>query len=403
MEKVKSRILYIHQYFKTPYEPGGTRSYWFCRVLIENGHNVVMLTSRNSQKKLVEKENIDGIEVIYVRNAYNNNFSVLRRAWSFFRFMVLSAFISLKEKNISLIIATSTPLSIGFPALICKRFKSTQFIFEVRDLWPEVPIQLGAFKNKIIKKLLYALEKRIYIKAEHIIALSPGMKDGVMKRGINTEKVSMIPNMSKIDKFYKREKNAELMKDLSLDKDSFYAIHFGTMGIANGLEYIIDAARILNDRNQNHIKFLFVGKGSVENKLIGICVSEQLDNVRFLGAFNMEDLSELVNIADCSIVPFKNIDILKTNSPNKLFDSLSAQKPIVVNSNGWTKKMVKENECGEYVDPEKPEELVNLLIKWRDNPSLVLEMGKNSRKLAEKKYDKSLLVNEWYEIIVKYL
>jgi len=397
------KILYIHQYFRTPYQPGGTRSYWFCRELIENGYNVVMLTSRDAQQKLVEKEIIDGIEIIYVRNAYNNQFGIFKRAWSFFRFMIISTYLSLKEKNISLVIATSTPLSIGFPALMCKWFRSKKFIFEVRDLWPEVPIQLGAFKNIIIKSTLISFEKKIYKNSSHIITLSPGMKEGVLKRGIKEEKVSMIPNMSKVDKFYARKKDQKVMEQYGLLDDRFYVIHFGTMGIANGLDYIIDAAKILKDKKHDKIEFLFAGKGSVEEKLKSRCENEKINNVRFLGTFDMHNLSKIVNIANCSIVPFKNIEILKTNSPNKLFDSLSAQKPIIVNSNGWTKEMIESNNCGAYVNPNKPEHLAEVLIDWQDNNEQMLEMAKNARLLAEQKYDKSILVKKWYQTIKKFL
>ncbi|MDQ4140404.1 MAG: glycosyltransferase WbuB, partial [Bacteroidota bacterium] len=163
------KILYIHQYFNTPREPGGTRSYWFARELVTNGHQVVMLTSRrkSQQQKFIEKTIIDGIQVIYVDNPYNNQMGILSRFWSFFKFMVVSTWLGLKEKNVDLVYATSTPLSVGVPALFIKWINRTKFIFEVRDLWPEVPIQMGAIKNKLVIRFLQWYEKLVYRSASH--------------------------------------------------------------------------------------------------------------------------------------------------------------------------------------------------------------------------------------------
>jgi glycosyltransferase involved in cell wall biosynthesis len=396
-------ILYIHQYFKTPNEPGSTRSYWFSKELIENGLNVIMLTSRCKQTRLIEREIIDSINVIYIRNAYSNKMSVLQRLISFMKFMMISSFIALKQKNISLIFATSTPLTIGMPALLCKWFKKVPFVFEVRDLWPEVPIQMGGLKNKFLIGVAKKIEKIIYKNSEHIIALSPGMKEGVIAAGIPDEKVSMLPNMSKIDKFYPREKNLKMMEKYDLNSDHFYVIHFGAMGLANGLDYIIDSAKILQEQNQNHIIILFAGEGGQESYLKERCKIENINNVKFLGNFNMNDISEIVNIADCSIVTFADFPILNTNSPNKLFDSLSAGKPIIVNSNGWTKDLVENYMCGVYVNVKKPLDCAKVLKKLSENPEQIKEMGKRSRELAKTLYDKSILVREFYKVIEKYV
>lgn len=140
-------ILYIHQYFVTPQEPGGTRSYWLAQELIKNGHKVTMLTSSTKFSEDVKKMNIDGIEVIYVKEDYDQNMSIARRLKAFLKFMYKSSIIGLKQKDADLVIATSTPLTIGIPALVLKWFNKKPFIFEVRDLWPEVPIQMGAIKK----------------------------------------------------------------------------------------------------------------------------------------------------------------------------------------------------------------------------------------------------------------
>jgi len=390
------KILYIHQYFKTPKEPGGTRSYWIAQELIKNGHQVTMITADpiGSQKK--REAIIDGIKVIYLQESYSQDMSISTRLKSFLGFVWKSINEAKKQKKIDLVIATSTPLTVGITALYMKWIKKVPYIFEVRDLWPEVPIQMGAFKSPLIIKLTRWFERTIYKNAEHVIALSPGMQDGIVKY-ISHAKTSMIPNMAKMDEFWSRKKNSELEQKLGLNPNSFKIVHFGSLGVANGAETIIESAKLL--KGDDSVEFLFVGGGSTEKNLVKECEKHQLTNVKFLGRFPMKDTSEIVNLSDVSMVSFKDLPILYTNSPNKLFDSLSAGKPIIVNSAGWTKVMVEENNCGYYVNPNKPQELVNKILFLKEHPEVIIEMGQNSRNLAETVYDKSILCKQFLQVI----
>lgn len=391
-------ILYFHQYFKTPSEPGGTRSYWIAKELIKAGHRVTMIASSDKYQEKIKRATIDGIDVVFIKEAYNQNMSLFRRFLSFTGFMFKATIQGFKVKSPDLVIATSTPLTIGFPALMLKWFKKTPFVFEVRDLWPEVPIQMGALKNPVVRNLALKFEKTIYQNAKHVIALSPGMQDGVLKY-LPIEKTSMIPNMSKIDAFWPRPKNEVLMKELNLSLNTFKLIHFGALGIANGANTIIESAKLLKENSS--IEFVFVGGGSTEQELKGVCKEYNLNNVKFLGRYPMDITSEIVNFCDISIVSFKDLPILYTNSPNKLFDSLSAGKPIIVNSAGWTKQLVEENMCGYYVNPNNPSELVDKILFLQSHPEVVEQLGVASRKLAENKYDKSILCKQFVEVINK--
>ena len=390
-------ILYIHQYFTTPDKPGGTRSYWISRELIKNGHEVTMLTTMPNQKEMVERKVVDGIKIISIKVAYENKMGVFRRLIAFCSFMLSASFIGLKEKKIDLVFATSTPLTVGFPALVLKKIKRIPYIFEVRDLWPEVPIQMGALKNKLIQKLAIKFERSIYKNAIHIIALSPGMKDGVLKQGIDSNKVSMIPNMAKIDEFWPREHNTEFLKQFKLRKDSFKVVYFGSMGLANGIDYVLDAISKLKE--EASIDFIFIGYGIMTKEIKRRKEKENLENIYFLGNFNMNETSEIVNFCDVSLVTFSNLPILYTNSPNKLFDSLSAGKPIVVNSPGWTKDLVEKNNCGIFVDQNSPEDFAEKIVKLKNSPEILRTMGVNSRKLAESTYDKSILCKQIVAVV----
>lgn len=390
------KILYIHQYFITPLEPGGTRSYWIAKELINQGHQVTIITSSSKFESKVTFVDVEGIEVIYLKEFYSQNMTVKRRLFAFLNFMYKSTKIALQQKNVDLVFATSTPLTVGIPGLVLKWFKKIPFVFEVRDLWPEVPIQMGALKISVVRRLSVFLEKTIYKNAKHIIALSPGMQDGVVKY-VDKSKTSMVPNMSKIDSFWPREKNTNLLTNLGLQVKSFKVVHFGALGLANGADTVIESAKLL--KGVDNVEFIFVGGGSTEEALKNRVQEYALSNVHFIGKFPMKDTSEIVNFCDVSMVSFKDLPILYTNSPNKLFDSLSAGKPIIVNSAGWTKDLVEDNNCGYYVNPNKPEELVEKIKYLQDNPDVVKQMGERSRFLAEHKFDKSILAKEVVSII----
>ena len=201
----------------------------------------------------------------------------------------------------------------------------------------------------------------------------------------------MIPNMSKPDIFHPHDINMDIVKKFEIDLSKFNVIHFGMLAVANGLEYIVNAALELKKRGDNCINFIFMGEGAMEPKLKQFCKDNDLHNVQFLGNHPVGVVAEVTNCCGASITSFKNLPILATNSPNKLFDSLSAGKPIIVNSAGWTKDMVEQENCGFYVDVEKPEELADKLIQYKDNKTQLEEWGNNARRLSIDVYDKAKL------------
>ena len=394
-------ILYVHQYFVTPQEPGATRSYWISKELVKRGHHVTVVTGNSESKHEPGRFDRDGIDVIYINNFYNNSQTKLQKLWSFVKFIFQAIHTASKEKNVDLVYATSTPLTIGAVALALRFMKGWRYVFEVRDLWPEFPIQVGAVKNPVLIWLLRKFEKRIYKRSEHVVALSPGMQDGVVKAGTPIEKTSMIPNMSKPDIFHPHEVNEEVVKRFNLVLTKFNVIHFGMLAVANGLEYIVNAALELKKRGDESINFIFMGEGAMEPELKQFCEDNGLKNVQFLGNHPVGVVAEVTNCCGASITSFKNLPILATNSPNKLFDSLSAGKPIIVNSAGWTKDMVEQQNCGFYVNVEKPEELADKLLEYKDQKELLEEWGKNARRLSVEVYDKAKLSAQVADVLEK--
>lgn len=392
-------ILYIHQYFRTPEEPGGNRSYWIARELVRRGHQVTMITATSAKYPEAGVVDHEGIRTVYVKNDYSNYMSAPRKILSFVNFVRLAIRAGKAQKDVDLVFATSTPLTVGYIALRLKKSRHWPFVFEVRDLWPRFPIEVGAIRNKLAIKWLKRLERRIYSESEFVIALSPGMQEGVIEAGTPAGKTAMIPNMSKPEAFFPHEPDPEVVASFGLDLSKFNVIHFGSMGRANGLEYIIRAARILQDRGDRDICFWFMGGGATEPSIRKMSEEWGLGNVRFLGRHKMSVVAEVVNCASASITTFRNLPVLQTNSPNKLFDSLAAGKPIIVNSAGWTKDLCEKEHCGFFVDPEQPEALADKLQHVKGDAALLKEWGANSRRLALEVFDQRILSGKVADVL----
>lgn len=331
------RIIYLHQYFKTNNDNGGTRSYEFAKDLVKKGHEVIMITGEASQQ-----EYIDGIKIISTKTKYNQKMNKLQRIKSFFDYILKSTCISLKIKDIDLVFATSTPLTIGIPAVLIKKIKKCKMIFEVRDVWPDIPYELGLIKNKIIIGGLKKLEKICYKNSNHIIVLSDGMRSNIIGKGINENKVTTITNIAN-KPLYDFEINKNIVKERFGLKDKFICIHPGTMGMVNGLEFILRVAEETRDRD---IVYLLIGEGNEKENLKTIKDEKSLDNVIFMDSLPKKDIIEIIKASDIGIMCVANYPILKDNSANKFFDFLASELPIIINYEGWQANVLKENECG---------------------------------------------------------
>ena len=331
---------------------------------------------------------VDGINVIIVGTKYSNKQSFMRRILSFLLFCFFSIFAGLRIKNVNVIYATSTPLTIGIPAIILKLFKRVPFVFEVRDQWPEIPIELGIIKNKLLIGILLWLEKTIYKRSSAIVALSPGMAEGVRKVIACNHQIEVVPNCCDLDVFKPDVDGSEIRAKYGW-ADKFVLLHFGAMGRVNNLEFIIDFAKKLNENH--NILFVLAGDGSQKVTLREKVENLKLKNVQILDSEPKKKLAKLVAACDISIVTIANYKILENNSANKFFDSLSAGKPILLNYSGWQRKILEENNAGfgcDLCNLEQFEEKIQFLETHRNEAA---QMGQNARRIAAEQFNRDNL------------
>lgn len=385
-------VLYLHQHFATREGAGGTRSYEFARYLLRQGHQVTMVTAHRQAGGIenVRHQQIDGIDVMSLGGFYSNHLTPRQRIREFVRFMWRCSRLRDLPVKPDVVIATSTPLTIGIPGRILSRRHRVPFVFEVRDLWPQAPIEMGALRNPLAKWVARRLERWLYKVADHIIPLSPGMERGVLEAGADPAKVTTIPNASDIDLFNPAHRDRTLLQPYGV-ADAFVAVHGGSMGAANGLEYLIEAAHVLAQRDVHDIHIMICGYGGTRERLEQMCQERGLVNVTFTGSIPRKELGSIVSSVDVAITSFRNLPVLATNSPNKLFDGLAAGVPNIVNSAGWTRDLVEDADAGCYVDVTRPEQLADALIRYRDDAALRARQGTNARHLAEGTFARELL------------
>ncbi len=387
-------IFYIHQHFAVPSGSTGTRSYEFARRWVKAGQQVTLVTGHcdvsglSVSKKMVQKRVIEGINVIIIRTSYSNRQSFLRRITSFFYFLFLSTYIGLRIKGIDVVYATSTPLTVGIPAIILKRLKLVPFVFEVRDQWPEIPIGLGIIKNKVIVRLLLWLERTIYKQSSAIVALSPGMADGI-RSVLGAEKpITVIPNSSDTDVF-RPDIDGSMVRQEKGWSDKLVFLHAGAMGRANGLDFIVDVAERL--RSDGSINFVLMGDGSEKERLADRISRSKLSNIEILDSVPKTRLPEFFAACDVSIVIFADYPILEHNSANKFFDSISAGKPVLLNYSGWQRQILEENEAGFGCALGNISEFMEKVQYFHTHRRRVKKMGENARRIAVEKFSRDEL------------
>lgn len=390
------KILYVHQYFKTPEEGGSIRSYYLAKGLVDNGYSVEMITSWN--EKVYRCEMIDGIKVHYLPVFYDNHLGFGQRIKAFGKFLYHACKLIPRLEKPDICYAMSTPLTVGLIALWVKARLRVPYYFEIGDLWPAAPIQMGFIRNRLVKQLLYTLERKIYQNADKIIALSPGIRDHV-EAVVPNKDVYLIPNMSDCS-FFQMECKEEGYETLFDVKGDFVISYMGAAGKANHLEYLLDAA-VSCQSQRLPVRFLVVAYGSELERIKHIAEAKKISNIVFLPYQSKEGLKKILNITDAVYISYAPAPVLQTGSPNKFFDGLAAGKLIILNNSGWLREITELNKCGFYANPQKPETFVEKLMPFIKDRNLLFSYQKNARSVAKHYYSKDLQIQKLLKVFDK--
>ena len=398
-------VAYIHQHFATQKGATGTRSYEMSRRLIQAGHRVTMICGAYDRSALEHQGNervheleIDGIRVLRIAEPYGNQMSFGRRIVAFSRFARTATRV-VSRLDADLVFATSTPLTVGIPGMKSARRLGIPFVFEVRDLWPELPIALRVIRNPLLKWYTRRMERRIYRAADHIIALAPGIKEGVCRVGYPADQVSMIPNSCDLDLF---RPSTELLEEARFGPPGSFRLAFvGAHGLANGLDAVVDAAAELKRRGVSGVRFVFIGEGGQKPRLMERSRREELDGfIEWVSPIAKEELALILPRMDVGLMILKNVpSFYYGTSPNKFFDYVACGIPVLNNYPGWLADVIRDHRIGLAVPPDNPGAFADAVLHFRDHPFERREMGERARRLAESEFSRDLLGDQFVKVL----
>jgi glycosyltransferase involved in cell wall biosynthesis len=404
-------ILLIHQYFLEEDDAGGSRWNEMAITWTQLGHSVTVLAGMmhaNGSEKRPEYKGIYfkrktqgnvGVIRCHVSESYNKNFA--GRLWGYFSFMFSSLWAGLfKAKGkFDLAIVTSPPLFVGFSGYVVSRLRGIPLVFEIRDLWPESAVDTGVLTNKLIIKLAYWFERFIYKRAKLINVLTPAFRKTLIeKKHIPEQKIIFIPNASDFSLSEELLQTFEPMKfrrDNSLD-EKFVITYVGAHGVANHLDQILDAAKLLEDTN---VEFLLIGEGMEKERLMQKAKDMKLLNVRFINSVPKKEVFKYILASDMGASVLKKVDTFKTIYSNKTFDYMSCKKPILMAIDGVSRELVEDANCGAYVEPENPREYSRIIREYLKSPERLVKEGANGYQYAKKNFDREVLARRYLDLL----
>ena len=322
--------------------------------------------------------------------------SVFARLWAFIGFVWHALRKGIVIEKPDVIIGTSTPLTAAWAASLIGKMRGVPWIFEVRDLWPDFPIQMGAIGPKWIQNRLKKLEKNLYNSASHVITLSPDMENHVRKLGIPLGKITTLLNGTDINLAEATTYDAlvQLRKTYQLE-DKQVVLYAGTFGRANAIPTLLESAKRL--RHRNDIQFVFMGDGHYKPQIHE--AAERFRNITVLPPVARHHIFQWFRLARVSLVSFIDLPVLKANSPAKFFDSLAVGTPVIVTNNGWTRSFVETHECGWYVPPENEVALVQRITQVVENPTAACQAGRNGYRIARSLFDRAQMTGPLEHIL----
>lgn len=403
------RILYLSQYFPPEVGATQTRAYEMARGLVEAGHQVTMITEFPNhpagvfppeyQRKVFERAELDGIEVVrvWVFASTNKNFRNRIAFYVSYMMMAVLGAMMLVRGRYDLVYATSPPLFVGWAAIFISFLRRIPMVFEVRDLWPESAIALGILRGRYVIKWATWLEEACYRRSSLIVVTTEEMVPHLVERGIAAEKIRVIRNGANIELFqFSAEHRDRYRSELGLE-NSFIVIYAGLIGIAQGLHIALEGASRLG-KEMELVHFLLIGDGPYKERLLAKADQMGLKNITFLPSKPREQIPGYLSAAEVALVPLTSQRLIGA-LPSKMFDAMACQRPVILSAEGEAAEVLKSAKAGIIIPPEDDVALANVILHLKDNPGLCRELGCNGRQAVESKYSRQALAGQLVQLL----
>ena len=405
------KILFFSHYFPPEVNAPASRTYANCKRWAEAGHRVTVITCapncpdgvvyKGYRNRLFQREVRDGIEVIRVWTFLAPNKGTFFRIVNYLSYMLSGIVVGIFQKKPDIMIATSPQFFCGWAGIIAGRLKNVPLLLEIRDIWPESIIAVGAIKNVTVIRFIEWWEKKMYHLARHIIAVGDGYKQQLLEKGVSSQRISVV--MNGVDKsiFSPRPTDTKLKSQLGIT-DKFVCSYVGTIGLAAGLEVVLRAALILEETKRDNIVFLLVGSGAMRDDLEAEQKRLGLSNVIFTGRLEKSEMPAILSISDAVLVHLTKTDLFLTVMPSKIFEAAGMARPIICGVAGHAAELVKKAGGGICIEPENPGELVDAIDFLVDHPDKGKKMGESGYKFITEHYDRDILAENYLGIIKRY-
>jgi glycosyltransferase involved in cell wall biosynthesis len=398
------RILLLTDNFVPEINSPALRAYEHAKRWVAAGDEVTVLTSIPNfptgrplppyRNRLYQKEVIDGIKVVRVWTWLAANRGILWRSLDFLSFAA-SSFVAGTFQTADVIVATSPQLLTGLSGRWLAALKRRPWIFEVRDLWPDSIVAVGVMRDNFFIRMLHRLEQQFYRHATRIVAVSDGIRDRLVARGVPAEKIAVVPNGVDLRRIVAAGASPESLRDALNVRGKFVVGYVGTHGMAQGLEVVVRAAQRMSGGD---IHFLLVGEGARRQAVMTLARELQLDNITFVGLVPLDLAAEHLRLCDAVLIPLKRTDQIEITIPGKIFEAAALGKPMIVSAEGASADLVQRYGAGLVVPPEDPEALASAIMRLRNDSGLRETLRQGGLALA-RDFDRERLAHAMLEEI----
>jgi len=404
------RVLFLTHYFHPEGNAPGTRVFELCRRWVAMGHDVTVITGvpnipngvayEGYENRCFQKEWVAGIETIRVWTYLAPNRGTTRRIANYLSLMLSATLAALFVRRPDLVIATSPQFFCGWAGVCVSRLRRIPLVLEIRDLWPESIVAVGAMRPGRWLRWLEWLEKRMYAAAARIVTVGSGYRDRLIDRGVEAKRIEIVPNGVDRGLFTDRGSGAALRDKYDLG-DAFVCSYIGTIGMGSGLEVVLRAARRLRDEGRDDIAFVLVGDGAVREALERKARADGLERVVFTGRQAKSTMPDFLSMTDVCLVHLLRRDLFRTVLPSKIFEAAAMQKPIILGVEGKAADLVREAGAGICIEPENEGELVEAMKRLAGDRALAARMGRAGFDSIAAFHDYDRLAEKYVEIVAQ--
>jgi glycosyltransferase involved in cell wall biosynthesis len=409
------KILYVSQYFPPEMGAPAARAAELSRYWAENGHDVTVLTGFPNHptgvvpaeycrkfRRLVTRESVDGAKVVRTWLLPFPNRKAYERMLNYGSFFISSASTGLLLSRPNVIIATSPQLLVGLSGWWLARCKKVPFVFEVRDLWPESLAAVGmGDENSLLHRLLSRVAGFLYRSSERVAVVTPAFKDHLVNHWrLPGEKIAIVQNGVDTELFSPRRTHSNLsdgdLRSELAGEEKFVVSYIGTIGMAQALETLVEAAARLQNSN---ILFLVVGEGADKKRIMALARSRDLNNLRFVDQQPRERIPSYICASDACVVLLKKTDLFKTVIPTKMLEFMACARPIILGVDGQARAILQEAQAGLFVEPENPYALAQAVNLLAGDPALCESLGRNGRRHILQHYSRRQTARVYLEVL----